>query len=99
MKVSSIDEYGSVLLTFSKPLQPIRNISLINDSVLIVNVSSPAKKNQIDNRNLSLTWQSVEMTTYQLKLKLRFAQPIVVSTLQVDYIDLYLDCRLGTFST
>ena len=75
MKVSSIDEYESVLLTFSKPLQPIRNISLIDSTALMITLNQKAKKNFVDNRNLSFSWRTLSMESTTLRIQLKFASP------------------------
>jgi hypothetical protein len=66
--IDSIDEFGKVTLAFSKPLHLLPNISLIDSSVLIITVKSGVGKGQIDSRNLSLTWTSLNMTRRTLKL-------------------------------
>ncbi len=81
MAIDSIDEFGKVTLAFSKPLHLLPNISLIDSSVLIITVKSGVGKGQIDSRNLSLTWTSLNMTSTTLKLQLSFSKPLVISSL------------------
>ena len=58
MKIKKVDGFGIVNVRFSKDLVVVQNISLIDSSVLIINVTS-FYQNEDSARNLNFTWDTI----------------------------------------
>ena len=69
-----------MILEFSKPIFVIRNVTLIDTTVLNITVKSDYVN---DKRNLNLTWTTLNMTANQIQIQLRFQDASQISALDV----------------
>lgn len=79
--IRKIDSTGLVYAKFTKPILQIENITLVDTTVLHLNVTTAY---EVDSRNLSdFTWSTVFLTENEIRLQINFAKPEILSAYDV----------------